>query len=99
MKVKIYKPAKNTMQSGMAKTQKWVMEYELESPRVPEETMGWISSEDTLNQVKIKFDSKEDAIAFAEKEGFEYSVSEAHERIINPRSYVDNFKYVPAEKD
>ncbi len=97
MKAKIYQPAKNAMQSGRANTQYWVLEYELETPRRPEQLMGWTSAGDTLNQVHMKFDTREDAVAFARKEGLEYTVGETHARKIKARSYVDNFKYRPAE--
>jgi hypothetical protein len=98
MKVKIYKPAKNAMQSGRANTQDWVLEYELQTPRRPEPLMGWVASEDTLGQMRIKFPTKEEAIAFAEKEGFEYTVTEPHLRKVKPQSYIDNFKYRPADE-
>jgi hypothetical protein len=97
MKARIYKPAKNAMQSGRANTEAWVLEYELETPRRPEPIMGWVASEDTLNQVRMKFLTKEAAIAFAEKEGLAYAVIEPHERKVKPQSYIDNFKYQPAE--
>lgn len=99
MKVKIYKPAKNAMQSGRANTQDWVLEYELQTPRRPEPLMGWVAAEDTLGQMRIKFATKEEAIAFAEKEGFEYTVTEPHLRKIKPQSYIDNFKYRPVGED
>lgn len=97
MKVRIFNPARSTMQSGLAKNQQWVIEYESVSARNPEPLMGWSSSEDTLNQVRIKFTSKEAAIAHAEREGWEYSVAVNHERKIKPRSFADNFKYIPPE--
>lgn len=99
MRVKIYQPAKTAMQSGRAKTEKWLLEYEIETPRRPEPLMGWVSANDTLNQVKMHFESKDAAIAFADKEGFEYDVIEPKERIVIPRSFVDNFKYRPAEAE
>jgi hypothetical protein len=98
MKAKIYKPAKNAMQSGRANTGEWVLEYELETPRRPEPLMGWVASGDTLNQVRMKFLTKDAAIAFAEKEGFAYTVSEPHARKVKPQSYIDNFKWQPAEE-
>ncbi len=98
MKARIYKPVKNAMQSGRANTSEWVLEYELETPRRPEPLMGWVAADDTLNQVRIRFLTKEAAIAFAEKEGFEYTVSESHVRKVKPQSYIDNFKYQPAEE-
>lgn len=99
MKVKILKPAKNAMQSGRAgSAAKWVLEYELETPRRPEPLMGWTAANDTLNQVRMKFASKEAAVAFAESEGWEYEVSEPHSRKVRPQNYIDNFKYRAAEE-
>ena len=85
------------MQSGRANTSEWVLEYELETPRRPEPLMGWVAAGDTLNQVRMKFITKEAAIAFAEKEGLDYTVNETHTRKVKPQSYIDNFKYQPAE--
>ncbi|MDY0009866.1 MAG: ETC complex I subunit [Bdellovibrionales bacterium] len=98
MKARIYKPAKTTMQSGRAGTAQWVLEYELETPRRPEPLMGWTSAGDTLNQVRMKFSSKEAAVAFAENHDMDYVVAAEAERRVTPRSYLDNFKYRPAEE-
>ena len=92
MRVRIYRPSKNAMQSGRANVKLWRIEPELESARVPEPVMGWVSSEDTMNQIKLKFSTAEAAIRYAERMGWEYVCDAAHERAINPRSYVDNFK-------
>lgn len=99
MKAKIYKPSKNAMQSGLASTAEWMLEYEIETPRRPEPLMGWTSAADTLNQVRMRFSSKEAAISFAQSKGMEYTLSEKHERKIVPRSYLDNFKYRPYEEE
>ncbi len=99
MKAKIFKPSKNAMQSGRGKTVEWLLEYELETPRLPEPVMGWTSAGDTLNQVRMKFPNKEAAVAFAEANGMEYSVDEDHARKIVPRTYLDNFKYRPYSED
>jgi len=98
MKVRIYSPAKSTMQSGQGKACHWVIEYESVSARNPEPLMGWSASQDTLNQVKIKFPTKESAIAHAEREGWDYSVAVTQKRKVKPRSYADNFKYFPPEE-
>ncbi|MBU6475280.1 MAG: ETC complex I subunit [Alphaproteobacteria bacterium] len=98
MKAKIYKPVKNTMQSGRANTAEWVLEYELATPRRPEPLMGWVSAGDTLNQVRISFLTKDDAVAFAEKEGLEYDLVQPHARKVKPQSYIDNFKWHPPEE-
>jgi len=92
MKVRIYQPSKTAMQSGRAKALDWVLEYEIETPRRPEPLMGWISSGDTLNQVRLKFAGKEDAIAFAERKGWTYDLAEPRSRRVTPKNYADNFR-------
>ncbi|MCW2237053.1 ETC complex I subunit [Azospirillum canadense] len=92
MKVRIYQPSKAATQSGRAKTHRWQLEYEIETPRRPEPLMGWISSGDTLNQVKIGFETQEEAIAFAQRKGWDYTVQDAPVRRVRPRNYADNFR-------
>jgi hypothetical protein len=92
MQVRIYQPAKTAMSSGRAKTQAWILEYEIETPRRPEPLMGWTSSGDTLNQVKLSFPTREDAVAFAERNGWGFSVQDPHERRVRPRNYAENFR-------
>lgn len=60
--------------------------------------MGWTSSEDTLNQVKLKFPTREDAISYAEKRGWEYTVTVDRDRRVKPRNYGDNFRYIPPQE-
>jgi hypothetical protein len=91
--VRIYQPSKTATQSGRGNTKRWVLEYEIESKRRPEPLMGWTSSEDTLNQVRLRFDSKEDAVAFARKKGWQYSVEEPRKRRLRPRNYAQNFQF------
>src|SRR6266576_625865 len=64
MTARIYKPAKTAMQSGAAKTKEWVLEYEPEQPRQIEPLMGWTSSGDMRQQVQLRFESPEEAIAY-----------------------------------
>lgn len=98
MKARIYKPAKSTMQSGTAVTRDWVLEYEMKTPRRPGGVMGWTTAGDTLNQVCLRFPSREAAVAFAESNGIDYAVSVEQVRQVKPRNYLDNFKYIPAEE-
>lgn len=97
IKAKIYRPSRNAMQSGRGKTDYWILEYERQNKLGPEPLMGWTSSGDTLNQVKLKFEELEQAIARAEKEGFEYAVIQPKERRVKPRNYGDNFVYREAD--
>jgi hypothetical protein len=90
---RISRPAKTAMQSGRARTRKWVLEYEPASRRDPDPLMGWSSAQDTLNQVQLRFDTLEEAITFAKKHGFEYTLIEPHARTPKVKSYADNFRY------
>ena len=74
MTARIYKPAKTAMQSGHAKTQEWVLNYEPEQPREVEPLMGWTSSGDMRQQVRLRFDTVEEAIAYCERHGIAYQV-------------------------
>ncbi len=95
--VKIYKPSINVMQSGRGRSSGWVLEYETKTSREIEPLMGWTSSKDTLNQVEIDFATRADAIAFAQKKGWNYTLLAENTRRLKPRSYSDNFKYIPVE--
>jgi len=92
-KARIYRPSKSAMQSGRANTRKWVLEFEQATPRRPDPLMGWISAEDTLNQVRLRFDSLDEAERFARAKGLDYVVIEPQERRPLPKSYADNFRY------
>jgi hypothetical protein len=93
MLARIYKPAKTAMQSGRAKTQEWVLEYEPATPREIDPLMGWTSSNDMLSQVRLFFETKEEAIDYAQKNGIPFRVFEPHPRAFIKKSYADNFKF------
>ena len=89
---RIFKPARTAMQSG-ARARKWVLAYEPASRRQPDPLMGWSSAEDTLNEVSMRFETMEEAVAFATKEGLDYTVIPPQESTAKPKSYADNFRY------
>lgn len=93
MTARIYKPAKTAMQSGHAKTKDWVLDYEPEEPRVVESLMGWTSSGDMKSQLRLRFASKEEAVAYCERHGIPYQVAEAKTAERRGMSYADNFAY------
>ena len=68
------------MQSGLARTKKWILEYEPESPRAVEPLMGWTSSDDMKSQIRLAFAAKEEAIAYAKRNGIPYRVDEPKPR-------------------
>lgn len=93
MPARLYRPAKTAMQSGTAKTRKWVLEFFPDQARSVDPLMGWTSSADTQSQVRLSFDSKEAALDYAEARGIEVTVQEPHGRKANirPRGYGENF--------
>lgn len=93
MAARIFTPARNPMQSGRGKTKAWVLEFEAQTPRPADPLMGWTSSAETLQQVRLQFDSAEQAIAYAEKHGIPYELAPQPNRRLVIKSYSDNFKY------
>jgi hypothetical protein len=91
MVARIYRPAKTATQSGRARTREWVLEMEPKSPKEADPLCGWIGSDDTEQQIRIDFPTKEAAIAFARRGGLEYRVYDPHRRIVRPKSYAENF--------
>ena len=93
MTARIYRPTKTAMQSGQAKTREWVLDYEPEEPRVVESLMGWTSSGDMKGQIQLRFASKEEAVAYAERHGIPYQVFEGKSVARRGLSYADNFAF------
>ena len=92
MVARIYRPAKTAMSSGMAKTQEWVLEYEPERPRTIEPLMGYTSSDDMKSQIRLRFETREQAIAYAQREKIPFRVAEPKTRQRMAVSYSDNFR-------
>ena len=89
-KAKIYKPDKTAMQSGKRNTKRWVLEFDtLDTETNP--LMGWVSSKDTMSEVKLEFSNKEQALNYAKKNNIDYYVIEPKKRKIIKKSYADNF--------
>jgi hypothetical protein len=97
MTARIYKPTKTAMQSGEAKTRHWVLRFDQEIPREVEPLMGYTSSADMLQQVTLTFDTKEEAVAYAERNGIAFRVDEEKTRTPKKLSYSDNFKFSRSE--
>ena len=86
----IYIPNKNPMQSGMAKVNKWILEFITKDP-TKNPLMGWESSSDTLSELKLEFSSKELAINYAKKKKIDFELIEPKKRKIVKKSYAENF--------
>ena len=91
MLARIYRPAKNAMQSGKAKTKDWVLEFEPASARKSDPLMGWTQSSDMNGQVRLTFATRDEAVAYAQRHQIAFQLFEAKtpKRII--KAYADNF--------
>ena len=81
------------MQSGKARTKEWVLDYEPETPREIEPLMGWTASGDMRQQVRLRFDTAEDAIAYCQRHGIAYQVFNPKPEVRRIISYADNFSF------
>ena len=93
MSARIFKPAKGASSSGLARTKLWTLEFDQEAPREIEPLMGWTSSGDMKQQVHLQFDTREEAVAYAEREGIAYRVEEPVPMKRRTMAYADNFKF------
>ncbi len=91
MLARIYRPARNAMQSGKANTKDWVLEFEPASARVPDPLMGWTSSTDMDGQIRLAFESRDEAVAYAQRHGIPFQLSEPKEQRRIIKAYADNF--------
>jgi len=91
MLARIYKPAKTAMQSGKAKTRDWRLEFEPASARTIDPLMGWTSSTDMDGQVRLSFETRDEAIAYAERHGIAFRLQEPQAAPLIIKAYADNF--------
>jgi hypothetical protein len=94
VRARIYQQPKTAMQSGRAGTQEWILAFEPESRQRPDPLMGWISGSDTeASELRLRFDTREEAVAYAEKRGIRYELELPRPRRFVPKSYSDNFRF------
>ncbi|KAI3320070.1 ETC complex I subunit conserved region-domain-containing protein [Xylariaceae sp. AK1471] len=95
--VRIYQPSKPATQSGQWGSHQWRMDWDVlaKGHRWENPLMGWQASGDFMQGTRLEFKTKEDAIHFAEKQGYEYFVQEPNERAFTPKAYANNFLYSP----
>ena len=88
----IYRPSKTAMQSGWARTKRWVLKFRPEEKQANDPLMGWAGSGDMRQQIRLEFDTLEEAKDYATRKGLDYVVRQDEPRRFRPRSYADNFK-------
>lgn len=91
----INRAADTPLQAGRALTGKWVLEFEPTRAPVFDPLMGWIGTRDSLQQVRLTFPTRQQAVDFAERQGWAYRLLPQSERRLKPRSYADNFRPSP----
>ncbi|OYY05686.1 MAG: ETC complex I subunit [Acidocella sp. 35-58-6] len=92
MRPRIFLPPRSAMQSGTAKTYRWVLEFEPNAAKIRDPLMGWTGSDDMLSQVRLSFDTREAAIAYAQAHGISYDLEIPTVRVTKPKAYADNFR-------
>jgi hypothetical protein len=92
IKAKIYQPAKNAMQSGRGKANRWILECRPSIKMVPDPLMGW-NSGDSLQQIRVEFETQNDAIAYAQQKNIPFELVAKHHRLVRPKSYAANFAH------
>jgi hypothetical protein len=93
MLARIHKPPKSAMQSGRANTRLWELVFEPASARRPDPLMGWTMSTDTLGQVRLRFDTREEAVDYAQRHGIPFEVAAETKSKTIVKAYADNFAY------
>ena len=91
MQVRIYQPPKTAMQQGRAGSRRWLLEFEPAARHV-DPLMGWTSSGDTRQQLRLRFETEAEAVAYAKKHGLMYTLERPQERQVRPKAYADNFR-------
>jgi hypothetical protein len=91
MLARIFRPAKSAMQSGKAKTKDWILEFEPASARKPDPLMGWTSSTDMNGQIRLTFETRDQAVAYAQAHGIAFQLVEPADPRPIIKAYADNF--------
>ena len=89
---RIYRPTKSATQSGAGRTKRWHLGYTPATPRGHDPLMGWVSSDDMKSQIRLTFDTKEEAVAYADRNGIAYVIEEPKPAVRRTISYSDNFR-------
>ena len=93
IRARIYQHPKTAMQSGRAGTHEWVLEFEPGEPLRADPLMGWTGGGDTQTQVRLRFETRAEAVAYAERRGLAVEVELPRERVVRPKAYADNFRF------
>lgn len=91
-RARIYQPSKSAMQSARGPARPWLLEMEPQAARSRDPLMGWTSSPDTAQQLRLRFETEEAAVAYCKRNKLDYVIRAPHERQVRPKSYAANFR-------
>ena len=89
---RITQEQRKTTQSGKAQAGRWTLEFERQQPQRPDPLTGWNGSGDTATQVRLRFNSKDEALAYATRKGFDVHVVPSPPSSMKIQAYADNFR-------
>ncbi len=92
MRARIFLSPKSAMPSGTASTHRWILEYEPETAKFSDPLMGWTGSDDMRGQIRLSFETREAALAYAESQAIPYDLLIPPPRLKKPKAYADNFR-------
>ncbi len=93
MLARIYRPVKTATQSGAANSKEWLLRFAPDSARRPDPLMGWTQTTDTRGQVQLAFETRDEAVAFAQRQGIAFEVVPEPPRRRVVKAYADNFAF------
>ena len=93
MRARIFQQPKTSMQSGQANTHDWILEYGQSEQRQQDPLMGWFGSGDTQSQLHLHFPTRDEAVAYAERQEIPYDIELPTPRIRRAKAYADNFRF------
>ena len=89
---RIIEEQRKTTQSGKALEGRWILEFERQQPQRADPLTGWNGSGDTATQIRLRFNSKAEALAYANRKGFDVHLVEAPPVAMKIQAYADNFR-------
>jgi hypothetical protein len=93
MLARIFRPARAATQSGRGNTKEWVLVYEPASARLPDPLMGWTQTTDTNGQIRLSFDSREEAVGYARRRALPFEILPDVEPRRIVKAYAENFAF------
>ena len=93
MLARIFRPSKSAMQSGKANSSAWILEFEPSSAKTSDPLMGWTQVQDASGQVRLTFESQDEAVSYAARHGISFELQTRKDAPKIIKTYADNFAF------